>query len=173
MAVNFIYALVIGVLVITEPEGVPLTNWEIGDTDFNYYVIAILACIIQLTFACLYFLMRAFVRKKKEMRSTTIYYFKYEKIDTYWMLAIGGFISLTVIGLLGYWVADSLSFFIACTVGSAYVILFLNATLHFAMNEYCYLQDIQELNDKITAHNKRVEKVQEKTKEIKKAVLTG
>jgi len=119
LMVNFVFALVIGMLVLTEPAGVPLTNMIIGNVDFNYYIVAIFAFIVQIVFGAVYNLSRAFIRKKKEMRSQTIYYFKYEGIDTYWMLCFGAFLGVAVIGLLGYWALDSLSFFIVCALGSA------------------------------------------------------
>lgn len=80
------------------------------------------------------------------------------------MFSISSFIGVSVIGLLAYWAAGNISFFLVACFGSAYLILFMNSLLHYAMNDYNLFQSINDINDRIKAHNKKVTLIKEKTK---------
>lgn len=89
------------------------------------------------------------------------------------MFSFASFFGVSIFGLLSYWATTNLSFFIVAFFAAGAIILFLNAVLHYSMNDYNLFQNINDLNDKIKAHNKRVALTKEKTKQIRTDILQG
>jgi hypothetical protein len=69
------------------------------------------------------------------------------------MFIVLTFIFVAIFSLLAYWATMEISYFIFGIFTAISIVLFLNAVLHYAMNDYHYLQDIAELNRKIAKHN--------------------
>lgn len=135
-AITCIFAGVIGLLALLDPKGVPLPDILIGKTNFHFYIVAIFNTLVIVTFFALYTTFRLFIRKKREIRAQITFYFKTKRIDMYWMFIFLTFICLVIFSLLAYWATEEISYFIFGIFTSLTVILFLNALLHYAMNDY-------------------------------------
>ena len=66
------------------------------------------------------------------------------------------------IGLIGYWLTDFVSYFVVIFLVTVFVLLELNAYLHYILNDYEFLQNIDALNAKILKHNERVTDIRQK-----------
>lgn len=96
------------------------------------------------------------MRKKKRIDPKIHFYFKNRRFDMYWVYIIASFILLAAVGLIAYWITNSISIFLVIIFVSIFIILYLNAYLHYVMNDYEILQNIENFNIKIRKHNERL-----------------
>ena len=154
--ITTIYAGIFTVLYVVEFDGVPLPPLNIDDWEYPYYINAVFGLLLVCSFFCLLAIYRLFIRKKKRIEPKILFFMKNHKFDTYWIfLAIELFFNL-VIGLIGYWITDYVSYFIFIFLITVYLLLELNAALHYILNDYDILQDVKTLNAKIDKHNERI-----------------
>jgi len=144
------------VLFVTEPRGVPLLRYEIDDWTYPYYTIGVFCLLLVATFFFLMGTYRLFIRKKKKIEPKIHYYIKDRKFDMYWIYISASFFLLATVGLISYWLTDDVTLFIIIIFISIYVIMYLNAFLHYVMNDYDILQNIEAFNVKIRKHNERL-----------------
>jgi fatty acid desaturase len=91
----------------------------------------------------------------------------------YWIFITASFILFAVVGLLCFWITKQVSFFLVIIFVAIFVILYLNAFLHYVMNDYEILQNIEAFNVKIRKHNERIGYLKEKVVSIKKDLQEG
>jgi len=69
-------------------------------------------------------------------------------------------------GLIAYWVTGDGYFVTFGILGSACLILFSRSFVYFALNDFNYFQNVENLNKKIDRHNKNIEEFEIKKEEI-------
>lgn len=124
------------VLYVTEPRGVPLLRLNLDNWEYPYYINGVFCLLIIATFFALLGTYRLFIRKKKRIDSRVHFYVKNKKFDMYWIFISVSFLFLTAIGLISYWITKELSYFLVTVFASIFVIAYLNAFLHYVMNDY-------------------------------------
>lgn len=161
------------VLYVTEPRGVPLLRLDIDDWEYPYYINGVFCLLLVATFFALLGTFRLFIRKKRKIEPKIFYFIKSRRYDMYWIYITASFILCGAVGLIAYWITDILSYFLVIIFVSIFVIMYLNAFLHYVMNDYEILQDITQFNLKIDKHNERIGLLKEKVNNIKKDLLEG
>jgi len=171
--VTLLFAILMVVLYATEPKHVPLLSYTFGNMEFEYYSVAAFCVLIVGGFYCLYCTARIFIRKKRGIRNMVNVYVKSPKFDIYWIYLSVLFLFVVIFSVVAYWVTDQVHYITVGVMGSLAIILFLNALLHYVLNDYQILQNIQALNIKITKHNMKLEKIQGKVDKIKQDLQEG
>lgn len=161
------------VLYVTEPRGVPLLRLDIDEWEYPYYINGVFCLLLVATFFALLGTFRLFIRKKRKIEPKIFYFIKSRRYDMYWIYITASFILCGAVGLIAYWITDILSYFLVIIFVSIFVIMYLNAFLHYVMNDYEILQDITQFNLKIDKHNERIGLLKEKVNNIKKDLLEG
>lgn len=125
---------------------------------------------IVITFYCIYCTYRIFIRKQKNIKDTNITFIKWRKLDNYWMYMLSTFALISCISLFSYFLTkDDVALYVGILAPLS-VVFFLNALLHYIMNDYKILQDITALNEKIKRHNTRMDKIKLKAKDIEQKI---
>lgn len=150
------------ILYVTEPRGVPLLRLYIDEWEYPYYIIGVFCLLLIAAFFSLLGTYRLFIRKKRRIEPKVFYFIKDRKYDMYWIFISTSFFLCAAVGLIAYWITDILSYFLVIIFVSIFVILYLNAFLHYNMNDYSILQDIKMFNEKIKKHNERLDLLKEK-----------
>ncbi len=161
------------VLYVTEPLGVPLPRFYMDEWTYPYYMIGVFCLLLIATFFSLLATYRLFIRKKKNITPPIHFYIKSYRFDLYWIYITISFILLAAVGLICSWITDIISTFIIIIFVSIFVILYLNMYLHYVMNDYNILQDIDAQNVRIEKHNKRIAEMRGKVKDIRKDLKEG
>lgn len=91
----------------------------------------------------------------------------------YWMFITVSFILMAAIGLISYWITKQVSYFLVIIFVSIFIIMYANAYLHYVMNDYEILQNIEDFNVKIRKHNDRLGDLKAKVVTIKKDLKEG
>lgn len=134
--ITTVYVILFVVLYVTEPRGVPLLRLDIDDWEYPYYINGVFCLLIIATFFSLLGTYRLFIRKKKKIEPRIYYFIKDRKFDMYWIFIITSFILLAAVGLIAYWITEEVSYFLVIIFVSIFIILYLNAFLHYVMNDY-------------------------------------
>lgn len=124
-------------------------------------------------FFCLLAVYRLFTRKRKRIEPKIHYYIKNYKFDVYWIFLVGSFIVNTIIGLIAYWITDIVSYFLVIALITIYALFYVNAFLHYTLNDFDILQNIDSLNLKIKKHNERLTDLKEKVVKFKEDLKEG
>ena len=152
-AASVLIAALIIMMAAIKPDGVPLNSYKLGEKEFTFYVVGMLCIYLVLLFYCLYCTYRIFVRKKKNIRDQHTIFIKWKNLDNYWMYLLASFALVACLSLFCFYITSDEN---ALTIGILMplaLIFFLNAILHYIMNDYCILQNITKLNEKIKKHN--------------------
>ena len=168
-----IYAGVFTILYVVEPEGVPLKYLDIDDWEYPYYINGVFCLLLVCSFFCHLAAYRLFMRKKKRIEPKMQFYIKTRKFDTYWIFIILCMLLNLTIGLIGYWITDSVSYCLVIFLVTIFVLLEANAYLHYMLNDYNVLQDITLLNAKIQKHNERITDIKQKVIQFKQDLREG
>lgn len=136
MFITTIYVILFVVLYVTEPRGVPLLRLYMDEWTYPYYINGVFCLLIVATFFSLLGTYRLFMRKKKKIEPKIHYYIKNRKFDMYWIFIVASFILMAAVGLIAYWITDEISYFLVIIFVSIFIILYLNAFLHYVMNDY-------------------------------------
>jgi len=129
--------------------------------------------IIVATFFALVGSYRLLVRKKRRIYSKVRYFIKNKSFDLYWIYVCVTLLLMAVIGLLAYYVTESLTYFLCIIFLSIFLVSYLNAFLHYNMNDYHVLQNIEDKNRIIRKQNKKIEHLQKRMALIKNDIAEG
>jgi MFS family permease len=149
MFITTIYVALFVILYVTEPRGVPLLRLYLDNWQYPYYICGVFCLLLIATFFALIGTYRLFIRKKRVIEPKIHFYIKNRKFDMYWIFITASFILCAAVGLIAYWITKILSYFLIIIFVSIFIILYLNAFLHYVMNDYAVLQDIDMFNLKI------------------------
>lgn len=103
--------------------------------------------------------LRIFIRKRRGIRPSKVYFVLLERFDTYWLFWVGSYLLIACVVLFLYYANPSPAMAIIGLIGSLALICFLNTLLYYDLNDYNILQDIEALNKKIELKNKQMEKL--------------
>ena len=171
--ITAIYSALFTVLYVIEPEGIPLKYLDIDNWEYPYYICGVFCLLLVTSFFFAMAVYRLFYRKRKRIEPKVHFYVKSRKFDLYWIFLVLSFISNVVIGLISYWITDSVSFFLVIALVTVYILLYINAYLHYILNDYEVLENIDALNAKIKKHNERLGVLKEKVVKFKKDLKEG
>lgn len=136
------YAGIFTILYVVEPVGVPLLQLNIDSWEYPYYINAVFCLLLISGFFTYIAVYRLFVRKTKRIEPKIHYYIKNKRFDIYWIfLALNMFLAITI-GLIAYWITDYWSVFFIIALVNLYLLCYLNAYLHYVLNDYDILEDI-------------------------------
>jgi phosphate/sulfate permease len=140
-----------------EPPGVPLPSLILVSYPYAYFVIGVFSMLIVTTFFAFLGFVRLFLRKTRRIESQTHYFIKHSRFDRYYMFLVLAFLLVSAIALIVYWINwPALSYFLIICLIPLYGLLYANAYLHYILNDYNILQNIDALNAKIGKHNERL-----------------
>jgi hypothetical protein len=171
--ITFIYAAIFTVLYVIEPDGIPLKYLEMDNWSYPYYINGVFCLLITSGFFCCLAIYRLFTRKRKRIVPKILYYIKNYKFDIYWIFLSASVVVNVVIGLIAYWITDIVSYFIVIALITVFVLLYLNAFLHYILNDYDILQNIDAHNLKIQKHNERLIDLKQKVLKFKEELKDG
>jgi cell shape-determining protein MreC len=129
--------------------------------------------LIVATFFSLLGTYRLFMRKKRKIEPQIHFYLKNKRFDMYWIFISAAFIFLAAIGLICYWITQVVSYFLVIVFVSIFIIAYLNAYLHYVMNDYYLFQDVEKINNYVRKHNSKLADLREKVDKIKKELEVG
>jgi small-conductance mechanosensitive channel len=150
---------------------VPLPNYTLFDISLEFYIYGFFCLIFTFIILCFLISIRVYKRKRKGIKSAVYYYFLYRKIDTYWAFMLFTYF-LIVIACVGFWYTSKniLYFLLGCFV-PIMLICFINAYVHYVLNDYKILADVHKLNRINKKHNNKIDKLRSKVNGIHKKVL--
>jgi len=159
----------IAVVEAFQPEGVIFTDIDIPSLKLHvpYYATAGLCILFTATFFALACTYRAYLRRYHKLSARTYYYMFKRQFDIYHICFLCVYFLCLVWTLGFYWLTHETLFIIIGALLPAFLLSFFNGMLYYAKNDYVMLQDIKKLNKRADAHNKDLEKTQEKAKKIK------
>lgn len=165
-------SLVISIVVASafEPKGVYLKDLPIGD-GIEYGAVTALAILIVVSFLFVWAWIRAFKRRIDNTVSTTYVFLCSRRVDMYYILCMICYI------LCIFWTLGAYPFFnhknviVTGFCLPAILFCFFNIVIVYVKNGYFFIEDTDGINRNILAHNKRVDVLKSKARELRKEIL--
>jgi amino acid transporter len=136
LLLTMMYMIFIVALVIIEPSNIPIPHFEIDGWTYPFYTIALFCLLLIVTFFSLLGTYRLFFRKKKKIEPQVFFYIKSLRFDMYWIFITSSLLTLSFIGLISFYLTDLLIYFLMIIFISIFIIAYLNAYLHYNMNDF-------------------------------------
>ena len=173
---EFIFVLITISLVVTiviatafEPKGVYLADLNVGD-GISYTTACGLAILFVFSFLFIWCWIRSFKRKLDNTVSNTYMYFCSKKVDQYLIFSLVVY-CIAIFWSLGlYPLMDSKNVLVSGFMVPAIIFFFLNVVIVYIKNGYFFVEDIPGINRNNLAHNKRVDSLKIKAKELHKKI---
>jgi len=170
ITVSIIVSIVVAETV--NPRGVYLSPLELGIVTLNYWSATFLSILIVVSFLFFVAWMRAFKRRVDQTVSPIYIYLFSRKIDTYFVLCIICYI-LCIFWTLGIYEAYPYDIVLLSGLMVPVIAFFtLNIIQIYIRNNYYFVEDVSGMNRKIEAHNKRVDALKTKGRELRDKILS-
>jgi len=157
--ITFILVVLMTVMFAIKPNGVPLGDIAFGNVSLPFYMAGTLTILVTAGLFCVYCTYRIIIRKKKSISSRVAYFIRSPKCDIYWIYIFATYFFFIVFSLVAYWAKKQKHYLTIGILAPLSLIFYLNAYIHYMMNDYNILQDIKSLNIRIQKRNLKIEKL--------------
>ena len=136
------------------PSGVAVTVF-----GYPIWLILIFTLVLTVTIFMLMTTYRIWVRKKRSMNGSVLYYFRCECMDPYWMLILLSGVSIMISGIMLWAATDSYDILIL-GIFLPFILAFgLTSYTNYVLNNYSVLMNIAEHNNRRAKLKKHEEKI--------------
>ena len=165
---TLVFVLLIAILEAVQPKNVPLNDYELGDRSYPFYAWALFSVLaIGIIFA-LEITYRIYRRKRKNIQGKFEYYVVSRRFDQYWFFMIFTYGFIVLAAIMAWYSTDEETWLAVGIIGPLALILLVNAYVHYVLNDYNVLQNIEKLNKRIVKHNSKMEKLRIKVEKYKR-----
>jgi len=161
------------VLLLVQPTGVPLLSFTVNQRDFPFYVNGLFCLLIVAAFFASYCVYRLFMRKMRKIEPQLCYYILNVKFDIYWIFITVAFVLLLCIGLIAFWITQEASYVYVVVFATLFVVSYMNAYLHYVMNDFQLFQDVAKMNASVQKHNAQVVALRDKVVAVRQDIMDG
>ena len=140
--ITAIYAAIFTILYVVEPDDIPLMYLNMDNWDYPYYINGVFCVLLVAGFFCSLSVYKLFIRKKRRIEPKIHYFIMNYKFDVYWIFMIATIVVTVTIGLIAFWISETVSTFLIISLLSFSLLFFMNSYLHYSLNDHMFFQDI-------------------------------
>lgn len=166
------FAIIIGVMQAIKPHDIPLPRYTIDKQSYPFYAYALFAVLLVFfsIFAILAY--RVFTRQRTGVQRKVNLFVHFKEYNLLFFFLTVDYLLVCLIMIILWWATEDRRYLAVGILTPLAGCFLINAYLRFVLNDFRYLQKVEEINKFVDKHNKKVAGVQKRINKYKKQMAS-